>query len=50
VTQKAPGLKIKSLDESSLGEHYAELKNVILNWGEEYDQKLASLEQQAQQL
>jgi len=48
VTQKAPGLKIKPLDESRVGELYAELKNVIVNWGKQYDQELAALQQQVQ--
>jgi uncharacterized protein (UPF0335 family) len=49
VTQKAPGLKIKPLAEGRIGELYAELKNAILNWSQQYDQELSALQQQAQQ-
>lgn len=46
VTQKAAGLKIKTLDENDEGQLFAHIKNLISNWGEHYDQKLNALKAQ----
>lgn len=43
VTQKAPGLKIKPLDEGQLGQFFSNIKSRILNWANNYDQKLLML-------
>ena len=43
VTQKAPGLKIKPLDEGRIGEFFSNLKARVLNWANNYDQKLLML-------
>lgn len=49
VTQKEAGLKIKPLDENGVGT-FDRLDQLVQNWGQQYDQKLAALMQQAQQL
>lgn len=48
VTQKEAGLKIKELDEGTAGDLFAHLNALVDNWGQQYDQKLNSLMQQAQ--
>ena len=48
VTQKEAGLKIKELDEGTAGDLFARLDTLVNNWGQQYDQKLAALMQQAQ--
>ena len=48
ITQKAAGLKVKSLDEGTAGDLSARLDTLVNNWGQQYDQKLAALMQQAQ--
>ena len=45
VTQKAPGLKIKSLDEGAVANLFAEVNNLIQDWAQSYDQELAELQQ-----
>lgn len=42
VTQKSPGLSVKSLKES-VSNIFNKIKNAIFNWGTKYDQKLNAL-------
>jgi uncharacterized protein (UPF0335 family) len=48
TTQKSAGLKITPLDEGRFAQLFSELRDIIANWGEHYDQELAALQQQAQ--
>lgn len=45
VTQKAPAMTIKPIDEGIVGSIFTRLKNAVLSWGQRYDQKLNKLEQ-----
>jgi hypothetical protein len=46
ITQKAPGLKIKPLDESPVGNLANSINQAVQNWAVGYDQELAQLEQE----
>jgi hypothetical protein len=46
ITQKQPGVKVKSLDEgtlNSLRSFFAQVKAKVVNWANNYDQKLLML-------
>lgn len=46
VTQKAPSLKIRPVDEG-IGNLFARFKQKVFGWASNYDQKLAQLKQSA---
>lgn len=48
VTQKEAGLKIKPLDEGQEAVLFNRLNELVQDWGQQYDQKLHALMQQAQ--
>lgn len=47
ITQKAPSLTIKPIDEGFVGSIFKRLKNAVLSWGQRYDQKLDRLKRYA---
>ena len=47
ITQKAPSLSIKPIDEGFVGSIFKRLKNAVLSWGQRYDQKLDRLKRYA---
>jgi Zn-dependent oligopeptidase len=46
VTQKAPSLKIRRVDESYLSNLFHEIKLAVLNWAQRYDARLNHIKQQ----
>jgi uncharacterized protein (UPF0335 family) len=47
ITQKAPSMKIRPIDEGFVGSIFARLKNAVMSWGQRYDQKLNNLKRYA---
>lgn len=45
ITQKAAGLKVKSLDEGAEAQLADRLNQLVQQWGQRYDQQLEQLEQ-----